>query len=100
MENEKIFTEGLIFKMPRENAPAFVKGSLSIKVEDFAKFMQKHQKNGWLNIDLKVSQGAKAYAELNTWQPNSNTPKAAPSTEQAPPPTEEGGGMNIDDIEF
>lgn len=29
---EKIFPNGLIFKLPNENAPDYVKGKLSIKV--------------------------------------------------------------------
>jgi hypothetical protein len=67
---EKIFADGMVFKLPREGAPDFVKGSVSIKVVDFVAFLQANEKNsGWVNIDLKVSQGGKAYAELNTYQP-------------------------------
>lgn len=34
---ENKFANGLIFKLPRNNAPDFVKGSLAIKKEDFIK---------------------------------------------------------------
>lgn len=65
---DKVFVNGLIFKAPRPTAPSFVKGSLSVKVEDFTQFMAEHAKNGWVNIDLKESKGGKFYAELNTWE--------------------------------
>jgi hypothetical protein len=75
MSEEKIFTDGLIFKLPHENAPTYVKGKLSIKTGEFKKFLDKHNKDGWVNIDLKVSTAGKAYAELDTWQPKADTEK-------------------------
>ena len=69
MSTEKVFIEGLIFKAPHANAPAFVKGSLSIKVSEFIAFCQQHQSNNWLNIDLKESKSGKYYSELNTFVP-------------------------------
>ncbi len=68
--SEKIFVDGMIFKKPRQGAPDFVKGSVSVKVDDFGAFMTKHQKKGWLNADLKQSKEGKLYLELNTWEPN------------------------------
>lgn len=72
MENEKVFASGLIFKKKNEKAPDFVKGSLSVKVDEFIEFLKKNESNGWVNIDLKESKGGKYYAELNTWKPKSN----------------------------
>jgi len=70
---DKIFADGLRFELPSEKAPDFVKGKLSIKIAEFIPFLEKHQSNaGWVNIDLKVGQSGKAYAELDTWKP---TPK-------------------------
>ena len=67
---DKIFTNGLIFKAPRENAPDFVKGSLSVKVDDFIAFLHEHNTNaGWINIDIKESKGGKLYCELNQYKP-------------------------------
>jgi len=70
-QKEKIFTEGMIVKK-NDNAPDFVIGNLSVKVDDFKKFLDKHAKNGWVNIDLKKSQGGKYYGEINSWEPKSN----------------------------
>lgn len=64
---EIIFTEGLIFKDPRQTAPSFVKGSLSIKVSEFKAFLDKYEKNGWVNLDFKESKGGKKYFSLNTY---------------------------------
>lgn len=64
-----IFADGIIFKLPRQGAPDFVKGSLSFKVDEAIKFLQQHQENGWCNVNLKVSRNGKAYADLDTWKP-------------------------------
>ncbi len=69
MSDEKVFANGIIFKLPRDGAPDFVKGSLSFKTEDAIEWLKQHTDNGWVNVDLKVSQSGKAYAELNTWKP-------------------------------
>ena len=67
-KQEKIFTQGFIFKRPREGAPDFVKGAISIKVDEFIDFLSKHQNDGWVNIDLKKSREGKLYTELNTYK--------------------------------
>lgn len=70
MENETIFADGLIYNKPHEKAPEFVKGSLSIKVDEFVAFLQKHKKDdGWVNIDMKKSKQGKLYFALNDWKP-------------------------------
>ena len=72
---ENIFASGIMFKLPRDNAPDFVKGSLSINLKDFIAWAEQHQENGWVNIDLKVGRSGKPYAELNVWKPEkSNVP--------------------------
>jgi hypothetical protein len=68
MADDKVFVDGMIIKR-RENAPSFVKCSLSFKCKEFYAFMQKNHKDGWLNIDIKVSKQGKIYAEVDTWEP-------------------------------
>jgi len=68
--SEPEFVNGLIFKLPRDGAPDFVKGSLSIKVEEMITFLSS-KKTDWVNIDLKVSKAGKAYAQVNTFVPES-----------------------------
>jgi hypothetical protein len=75
MDNETIFPEGMIFKSKREGAPDFVLGSVSFKVDEIVPFLQKHESNGWVNVDFlrgkpKVEgEKGKAYFKLNTWKP-------------------------------
>ena len=69
MSNDNVFIDGLIIKRPHENAPDFVKLKLSFKVEELVNFLQQHQKEGWVNADVKVSKNGKIYAALDTWQP-------------------------------
>lgn len=72
-EQEKVFPQGMIFKTPEEHIKEkmpWLKGKISIKVEEFVAFLGNHVKeDGWINIDLKVSKAGKPYLELNTWKP-------------------------------
>jgi hypothetical protein len=95
-QKEKIFADGMVFKLPREGAPDFVKGSVSIMVADFVKFLQANEKvGGWVNIDLKVSKGGKGYAELNTYQ--SDRPDSLNGVATIEYPTED---INPNDVPF
>lgn len=68
MSGEKVFVNGMIVKR-RDNAPDFVVCNLSLKGAELVEFMRQHQKDGWVNIDIKRSKGGKLYAELDTWEP-------------------------------
>lgn len=83
MAENKIFADGFIVKR-KDSAPEFVVASVSIKVEDFGKFVKEHQDNGWLNMDIKRSQQGKLYAELNTWKPDQKVTKVAQSDGDLP----------------
>lgn len=92
---EKQFVDGLIAKKPHENAPEFVKATLSIQVRDLIKFLEARSDKVWLNVDIKESRGGKWYAELNTFE------KAAPTA--APEPKDDiwpKDAINPDDIPF
>ena len=67
-----IFADGIIFKKPSPNAPDFVIGKLSFKVEEAIQFLQSSEDNGWVNCDIKVSKAGKAYVSLDTWKANSS----------------------------
>jgi hypothetical protein len=70
---EKIFVDGMMFRNPNPQAPAFIKGDISVNVEKFKDFCVKNadytSEKGWLNITLKESRGGAMYFELNTWKP-------------------------------
>lgn len=65
------FIDGLNAKAPRQNAPGFVKASLSIKREALIAFLQKHD-DEWINADIKESKGGKWYVAVDSWKPNSD----------------------------
>jgi len=68
MAEEKIFADGFMFKR-QENAPDFVVGRLSLKVEDAVAFMKKHSKTGWVNLNIKTARSGNHYVELDTYEP-------------------------------
>lgn len=76
MENnekqEPIFADGFFFDRPREGAPDFVKGRMSIMAEKAIAFITKHKNEaGYVNLDfLKSKDGKKLYFQLNTWKPD------------------------------
>ena len=65
-----IFAQGLIVK---DAAPEYVRAKLSFKSEEFIQFLKDHDKNGWVNVEVKVSKGGKLYAQLDTWEPNTKS---------------------------
>lgn len=79
---DKIFAEGFSFKR-RENAPDFVVGNISVRVDEAVAFLNKHAKNGWVNLQVKNSQGGKYYIELDTFEPKQQA--SAPAPKQAEP---------------
>jgi hypothetical protein len=76
-QKEKVFADGFSFKR-KENAPEFVVGRQSIKVDAAIAFLQTHQKNGWVNLDIKIAKGGNYYCELDTWEAPAKTEEAAP----------------------
>jgi hypothetical protein len=85
-QDEKIFADGFSFKR-QENAPDFVIGRVSIKVDDAITFMRKHEKGGWVNLNAKYGRSGNPYMELDAYEPkkqDSDTPKAeAPKKKDA-----------------
>ena len=76
--SEKKFVDGLIVKPPRDNAPDFVKGSISIKVKELGQWLASEYKSGcgeWINVDVKESRNGKWYCEVNTWKPEKKEPE-------------------------
>lgn len=67
MSKEKIFADGFSFKR-NDNAPQFVVGRLSMKVEEAIVFLKSNAKNGWVNVDVKQAQSGNYYCELDTWE--------------------------------
>ena len=79
MAKEEIeFVDGLIVKAPHQNAPDFVKASISIKVADLGKWLREKYKAGstdWINIDVKESKSGRWYAAVSTYKPKEKEEK-------------------------
>jgi hypothetical protein len=70
---DKVFADGFSFKR-RENAPDFVIGSLSVKVEEAIPFLKNNTKNGWVNLNINTSKAGNPYVELDTFVPKPQDP--------------------------
>ena len=66
-KQEKVFADGFIFKRS-DNAPDWVVGNMSVKVEDAIAFLQANAKNGWVNLKINSAKSGKFYMELDTWE--------------------------------
>jgi hypothetical protein len=65
---ETIYPKGLRVWPPRDNAPSFVKGKISIHLETFTEWAKQHvDENGRIAFDLKDGRDG-IYASLNTWK--------------------------------
>ena len=62
------FVQGLFVKPPRENAPDFVKMSISIKRADLGNWLRAKD-DEWINIDVKESRDGKWYTAVDNWKP-------------------------------
>lgn len=69
------FIAGFFFDAPKPGVPDFVKGKLSIKVEEAVAFLQANKNEaGYVNCDLLESKDkTKRYFALNDWKPEPKT---------------------------
>jgi hypothetical protein len=83
MDNqERIFADGFIIKR-RENAPEWVIGNLSIKVDEAIAFLKNNEKKGWVNLNIKKGRSGNPYIELDTFEAK---PKGEEKAAKAAPP--------------
>lgn len=70
MSEKAPLASGFYFDRPKEGAPEFVKGKLSIKVAEAIDLLKTHQNEaGYVNLDLLKSKEGKLYMTVNTWKP-------------------------------
>jgi hypothetical protein len=84
-QDEKIFADGFSFKR-NEKAPDFVIGRLSMRVEEAVAFIKQHERNGWVNLNIKTARSGNHYVELDTYEaPTEQSPKGKTSAPKATP---------------
>ena len=67
---EEIFPKGIRFITRTPNQPDFVRGKLSIKVDEFIDWLNnKQSESGWVNLDILLSKQGKIYLKHNDFQP-------------------------------
>jgi hypothetical protein len=72
-KKDKVFAKGFNFKRS-ENAPEWVVGKLSIKLEDAMPFLTQNQANDWVNLNVVQGKQGNYYIELDTWKPTVQAP--------------------------
>lgn len=111
--SEPKYADGLIVKAPREGAPEFVKGSISIKREELITWLSGLN-DEWVNLDIKVSKTTgKWYAQINEWKPNAGkesdewqkakeilSPAQQITGQENPPTHADTDGIEIEDLPF
>ena len=65
------FVDGLMVKAPRDGAPDFVKGSISIKRVDLGNWLRAKD-DEWINLDIKVGKTGKWYVSVDNWKPDAS----------------------------
>lgn len=83
--SEAQFPDGLIIKAPRDGAPDFVKGSISIKRKELGNWLRQKE-DDWINLDIKASKNDsnKWYAQVNDWKPAPQTQGAVDIEDDVP----------------
>ena len=84
-KKERVFADGFSFRKPTGDAPEYVVGRLSLKVEEAIAFINKHKNaNGWINLSILIGRSGNPYVELDTYEPKKEEeptevkPKAKP----------------------
>ena len=67
-EKQTIFADGFIARR-RDDAQNFLITKLSLKVSEALEFIKKHEKDGWLNLEVKRGRSGGLYVALDTYDP-------------------------------
>ena len=96
-KQETIFADGFFFERPKEGAPEFIKGKVSIQAVRAIAFINQHKSEaGYVTLDLcKSREKGTLYLKLNQWVPAKKENIDAASLVNAP--TED---INPEDIPF
>ena len=88
-KKETIFAAGMYWNDPREQAPDYILGGISVNVQQFVQWAQQQEvsEKGYISLDVKRGRSGKPYVALNTWKP-SNQQQQAP--QQQPQPQQQG----------
>ncbi len=81
-EKEVVFVDGLRWWKPREGAPDFVKGNISIDPVKLTAFLREKKEfmndKGYFSVDVKKSRNNEIYLQLNTYKKKPQTDDVSP----------------------
>ena len=85
MADTKVFAEGFYFDR-RENAPDFVVGRISVKVNKAKDFLDAQANDkGYVNLNILRSRDGGYYMEVDKWQPKKRDDGTwTPKVEESP----------------
>ena len=83
MSKEKVFADGFKFKLPNENAPDWVVGEMSVRVESAIAWLKTYvKKDGYVNLKINISGSSqKPYIQLDDFVPDSKKRKISAADE-------------------
>ena len=96
----KNYAKHIYFNEPRQNAPQFVIGSISVKVAEFIEWAQSvgWSDKGYINLDVLRSKDGKPYVAVNDYKSGQKTERK-PVKQRMDPKTEFIDGQPIIDID-
>lgn len=90
MSKQKVYPKGLFINQPHANAPDFVVGKISVKVQDFVEFLNANKNEaGYVNLDL-LNGNDGLYSVLDEWKPSSEAKSPKVAKENFKPVSSEG----------
>lgn len=91
-----IFADGLIWRPKKDSAPDFVVGSIAVKVSDAIETLKKHEKNGWVNMNVKKGRSGNFYVEIDTWLPDKSQNNVETDEQESSEETEDQNQISED----
>lgn len=94
-----IFAQGVNFYKPRDNAPASIKGNITISIKELLKFAHENGLEDMVRLDLRKSESkGTLYLTLNTWKPEK--PKDIQVEEKESDAIDPRSGIDTESIPF
>lgn len=86
MSDKEKFAPGVYFDLPREGAPEYVMGGVTIDLVRFLPWaIERAKAEPKLRLDCKKSQEGKGYTQINDWKPKGEGNSGGPAR-RAPDP--------------
>lgn len=84
MSKDNQLADGFFFTEPRNGAPDYVLGTISLQMDNFTRWVETQELNekGYIKIDILRSKGGKTYGKVNTWKPDKQQKDTSEETDE------------------